>query len=363
VSLIPRQSLRRHLTVAGLAAAFALIQSHIISLEFKLSGYTASTNVAFGVVTGHPSWREFQSRVLAPYIVLGISRITHNFLSAHFAFGIVAMTVGGYLSWQLGLRGGGDLKSAVISFLALQFGFCYLFSPPWLYAWDYLGVLIFLVFILMIVDQKSWVWFTGLFIIAILNRESGEFIALWMVLDPFAKALFSGKRAGEQRIMYWRMAIAGFCCLISGVVIVEFLRVHLMIQEMGVPGIVGHRTGFVFLQMRTNFGEIARALRHIRNGFEAPMLLFPLAVAYYAVRLAIRNPRQWLGLSLVSLANLGAIFVVGIVLESRVYLELLPFVIVGLLMSVTERGAEQSHEVAPGGPQRATGAIAESSGR
>lgn len=305
------------------------------------------------MVTGHPPWREFQSRVLAPYIVLGISRITHNFLSAHFLFGIVAIAVAGYLSWQLGLRAGGDLKSATISFLALQFGFCYLFSPPWLYAWDYLGILIFLVFIFMVVDQKSWVWFTGLFIIAILNRESGEFIALWMVLDPFAKAFFSGKRASQHRIMNWRMAIAGFCCLISGAVIVEFLRVHLMIQEMGVPGIVAHRTGFVFLQMSTNLAEIVRALRHIRNGFEAPMLLFPVAVVYYAVRLAAMNPRQWLALSLVSLANLGAIFVVGIVFESRVYLELLPFVIFGLLMTPTERGTERSDGEALGGTQRA----------
>lgn len=348
MSTIPKQTLRQHSTAAGIALVFALIQNHIISLEFKLSGYSASVNIAFGVVTGHPYSKEYQSRVLGPYIVLAISKITHSYLNAHFIFGFIAMTVAGYLSWQLGLRIGGDIKSSMVAFLALQFGFCYLLSPPWLYTWDYLGLVIFLVFLLMVVDQKSWQWFLGLFVLAILNRESGEFIAVWMILDPFAKALFT--RSGvERRIVNWRMVIAGFCCLISGIVVVEFLRAHLMIEEMAPlldPGSRGHQTGLgeLLLQMRANMDLIRGALHTVRNGFEAPMLIFPLAAIYYSIWLALREPKRWLGISLVMLANLVAIFLVGNVLETRIYLELLPFVVLGILISTAEPAMAKNRE-------------------
>ncbi|HZZ39620.1 MAG TPA: hypothetical protein VFE06_10830, partial [Acidobacteriaceae bacterium] len=75
----------------------------------------------------------------------------------------------------------------MITFLGYQFGFCYLLSPPWLYAWDYLGVVAFFVFVIMVVARKTWPWFVVLFAVAILNRESAEFIALWMVIDPFVQ--------------------------------------------------------------------------------------------------------------------------------------------------------------------------------
>jgi hypothetical protein len=336
VGLIGKQSLRERLGVAGLATVFALIQSHIISTEFKLTGYTASLNVALGVVTGHPSWREFQSRVLAPYIILGISKITHSYLSAHFAFGLLTITTAGYLAWQLGLRAGTGISSAALSFLAMQFGFCYLLSAPWLYAWDYLGLVLFLVFVLMVAEGKSWPWFAGLFAVAILNRESGEFIALWMVLDPLAKAFFA-KKAGEKPIIDWRMVTAGVCCLIGGIAVVEFLRAHLMIEEMGpklYPDAAGKQTGHVFLEMATNMKGVLAVLRDVRHGFAAPLLFFPCAVIYCVVRLALWDARRWLALSLVSAANLAAIFVVGVVLETRVYLELLPFVLLGLIVAI-----------------------------
>ena len=348
VSALPKQTLRQHSTATGIALVFALIQSHIISLEFKLSGYSASVNIAFGVVTGHPYYKEYQNRILGPYIVLAISKITHSYLNAHFILGLIAMTVAGYLSWQLGLRIGGDIKASVVAFLALQFGFCYLLCPPWLYTWDYLGLVIFLVFLLMVVDQKSWQWFFGLFVFAILNRESGEFIAVWMIFDPFAKAFFA--RSGVERsIVNWRMVIAGVCCLISGIAVVEFLRAHLTIEEMAPlldPGSSGHQTGLgeLLLQMRWNISEIREALHTVRNGFEAPMLIFPLAAIYYSIRLALREPGRWLGISLVMLTNLAAIFLVGNVLETRIYLELLPFVVLGILVSIGEPAMAKNRE-------------------
>lgn len=133
------KSFARTFEIAGLAGVFALIQSHIIVLEFQVHGYDLSVNGALGVTTGHPYWREFQSRVLSPYLVLLLSKVTRNYVAAHFVFGLAALTLAGFLAWQMGVKVGRDTRSGLLSFIGLQAGFCCLLSPPWLYAWDYYG--------------------------------------------------------------------------------------------------------------------------------------------------------------------------------------------------------------------------------
>ena len=57
----------------------------------------------------------------------------------------------------------------------------------WLLGWDFLDM-IFLTLLLIGIDRKWNVfYFTGLFIVALFNRETALFIPLWMFLDAFSK--------------------------------------------------------------------------------------------------------------------------------------------------------------------------------
>lgn len=194
-----------------------------------------------------------------------------------------------------------------------------------------MGLVIFFAFTILVIEQRSWYWFVGLFSVAILNRESGEFIAVWMILDPLVRRLLAGR---ERPRLNWKMLLAGICCLFGGVLVVEMLRARLMIAETGptlFPDAAGHSARQVFLQMHTNLAAIRASLSSGRHGFEAPMLFIPAAVICVGIKLARSNPRRWLALSIVSLLNLIAIFLVGVVFETRVYLELLPFILLGIL--------------------------------
>jgi len=313
---------RHRFGIVALSFGFALIQSRIILLAFGMTGYMASVDIVFGVTTGHPYWRECQSRVLSPYAVKAIALLTHSHVAAHILFGILMLTLAGCVAWNLGEKVGGDTKSALISFLAMQMGFTSLLSPHWLYAWDFTGLVLFLVFVIFVAESKRWPWFVALFSVAILNRESAEFIALWMVLDPLIKR------------RNWTMFAAGACCGLAGVGLTMFLQSHLLVAYVdSILFPLATALQSIRTEASYNVRLMLTALQSIRTAFQmAPLLLFPAGVVCFAIMLSRRDPQRWLALSLVVLANLAACLLRGDVSETRQYLELLPFVMLGVVV-------------------------------
>ncbi len=69
----------------------------------------------YGVVVGKPHWRIYQSRVLGPYIVQGLSHFFSSQINAHAFFSIVTLAIAGLLAWRLGSRlGGGGTNAALL---------------------------------------------------------------------------------------------------------------------------------------------------------------------------------------------------------------------------------------------------------
>ncbi len=321
---------------ATLSAILALGQFRLILLLLD-TDYTRSMEAAQGVVAGTPHWRVFQSRVLAPYAIQGMERLLGSYGAAYKAFCAGALVAAGYLAWTLGRRVGGTLRSAGLGLLLFHVAFAFLLSRPWLYAWDYVGAILFLLFVHFVASGRAWPWFAALCAVAAFNRESAYFIALWMLLDPVMRH-FAPARDGAPRAPFNRgMAAAGAVCLVGSAAVVEGLRRTLLVRELGpelfakAPGQAG---AYAHLQLRDNLTVIREQF-----GYQSPLLLFVGLIAVLSVALARREPRRYAALGVVHLVVLGSLLVFGVVQESRIYIELIPMLVLG---GVTLAAAEES---------------------
>jgi hypothetical protein len=327
-----------------LAVFCALAQFRLIAsiLQFR---YEASVEAAKGVVMGRPHWRIDQSRVLGPYVVEGLSHLVFDFLAAHVLFSIGALAVAGFLAWRLGAHlGGNDIATALLAFIVFQVAFAFLLGNRWLYVWDFIGVIVFLLFVDFVVSGKSWPWFVGLFAVAIFNRESAQFIALWMIVDPVARWILEKLGHSESAPRDWSMPIAGIGCAAAGFMIVAGLRRALLIEEMG-PKIFADApatsNGMFQFRLLENLHLIGGAFMTSDYGVTfvtmAFIVLFLLGTVIVAACLAYLYPARLLGLSLTYIAMVMALLAFGALFETRIYVELIPLLVAGATLMVSPK--------------------------
>ena len=309
---------------AVLATVFAMAQFRMIMLIIG-QNYSYSISAAQGVVNGMPHWRVYQSRVLGPWLVEALSGLFGDYTSAHAFYTIVTTAIAGWLILSLTYRQFGP-SAALSSFLLFQALFTFLLGSKWLYAWDHLGILIFTIFTYLVIAGKGWCWFAALFSVAIFNRESALFIAMWMVLDPLVKAALDRTKPD------WRMIARGLACGIIGVILINWLRDTLLVQEVG-PTLFNMplKAGLNFHnQWATNIAFLRRVTTEFSFGFEVLILVYLLAVIILAVLLARRDPRRYLALAVTQGMIVVSLFAGAILEETRVLLELLPFLVMGI---------------------------------
>jgi hypothetical protein len=203
----------------GIAAVLALGQFRLINVVLQ-QGYERSAQAAMGVMEGRPHWRIYQSRVLGPLVVQGLSHVLPTFLWAHVVFSIASLAVAGSLAWRIGERHAGR-SGAVLALVVLHVAFAFLLSAPWLYAWDYLDLIVFLLFVDFVSAMRPWGWFVGLSVFGALNHEIAIFIAAWLIVDPLTRWVL-GRAQGAR--FAWRPALAGAACATLSFAIVEALR-------------------------------------------------------------------------------------------------------------------------------------------
>lgn len=315
---------RRHAIWAAVSTLFAVAQFRMIMLIIG-QDYGASINAALGVVRGLPHWRVYQSRVLGPWMVEALSPFFNDFTSAHVFYTIALTAIAGWLVLALTRRRFGDPASWG-AFLLFHLLFIFLLNKPWLYAWDHSGIIIFILFIYFVLSEKDWRWFTALFSVAIFNRESAFYIALWMVLDPTIKAMLDRAR---PRLA---MPLAGLLCLGLGLEVVDQLRERLLVREIGpdlfnMPDMAGKS---FHNQWDLNLAFLRQITTHFSLSFEILIPLFLLAVLGLATVLAWRDPRRYLGLALTYGVVVASMFVAAALQETRVMLELVPFLAMGV---------------------------------
>lgn len=333
-------------TIPGLTLAAALALAQLFNIiKILQAGYIHSTQAAWGVATGYPHWRVFQNRILGPYLVKALQPIFDNYLNAHLLFSFLTLLAAGYLAWQLGGRIGGRLESGLLALLIFHLSLAFILVPPWLYAWDYVCAIAMLLFTDFVLCGRTWPWFAGLFGVAVFNRESALFIALWMMADPVIKWYVSSRGAGGPQPFNKAMAIAGAVCFVAGLVVIETLRQKLLIEEVG-PRLfadVKVTPGKSFaLQWGENLKSLAAVFGQLGGTFKidfmpglgaASAALFALGYsAFLGGLLAWKDPYRFGGLAVFYAAVIASIMLFGVMLETRIYIELTPLLIVGSLV-------------------------------
>ena len=328
----------------ALAALFALAQFRMIVIVFG-ADYGRAIQAARGVVEGTPHWRVYQGRVLSPYTIEGLSAVFPSFTAAHVFFSIATLAAAGWLAWRLGERLAGR-RGAVLGLVTLHATFALLLARPWLYAWDHVDVIVFLLFVDFAIQGKRWPWFAGLFVLGVLNHEIALFIALWMIVDPVARWVL-GRRGVIPAAPFDRvMALAGAACLVAGVVGVEALRGALLVEEIG-PKIFLDAPAGTGGAFHFTLGDNLRALGEIFTTWDYGMpIVIPallVLVLVLAAALASRDPRRYAGLAVTHLALVGSLLAFGLLHETRIYVVLIPILVAGAAVLT----APAPHQAAP----------------
>lgn len=265
----------------------AAAQLRLICLLFGNS-LQMSIEAGNGIVMGTPHWMLYQSRVLGPWTVHLLSKCTR---SAYHLFAFICLAISGYLILIL--------SHSWAAFFLFHLLFAFLLKAPWLYTWDFYGLIFFVLFVSFALTGKSWIWFAALFLVAIFNHENALYIALYMIL------------AG--------MLMPGAVCAVTGMAIVHLLRKALLKREIGPSAFNRHDlTGkSIHIHIKDNIAWLGRSWKSL----DAMIPLFLLSVMLIIVRTAFQYP----ALSAAHLALLGSIVFATLLHEPRAFIPLIPF--------------------------------------
>lgn len=318
--------LKRFMPLIFLCLVLTAVDLHFVVTKVGSAGFSQSVQASEGVVNGLPHWRLYQSRVLGPYTVDLISRsFAIPYIRAQALYGAVLLLLA-KLVIVLHRRRDQSSGPTIFMLLAGSFLFALLVGRPWLYAWDFFGIFAFTLFVIFAIEERPWTWFVPLVLVAFLNRESAVFISAWMVMRGLLGRAGSGRPFTET--IDWRMLAAGLITGAGGLLAVHLLRETLLVREVG-PELFGVPapvvTDWFHWKLPQNLQSLWRSLTS--RSFFMPWLftLFPVSAMITAAFLAVREFPRHTALCLSFLLLVMTVSMFGVVVESRVMLETIPF--------------------------------------
>ena len=246
-------------------------------------------------ITGNAWWRAFQNRLLAVFIIDGIS---NNIVFAYQVFIFSSLLVMNALTYYL--------YKNILPVIALAFMFIALQGARFLYGWDFLDVII-ITALLILIDRKVDIWlYIMLFAVAIFNRESALFIPIWLIIDRFRK----------------KEMIYGIIMLIVGMAAIDLMRNEMFITSL-YPSIgldEGHKSIGNSILFTKN---IKYFFQHYDSWNMGDFAYIPVLIVS-SILLCWKANRKIL---LLTLFVILTILVFGCIHETRVWFVLIPFVI------------------------------------
>tara|TARA_B100000212_G_C27322165_1_gene510651 strand:- start:125 stop:1150 length:1026 start_codon:yes stop_codon:yes gene_type:complete len=306
------------------------------SLQFRVVSFVLNKNLIFnleaaeGVINGTPHWRVYQSRILGPLLFEGFKFFIDDRFFAYSVTLIILLIISSLIVWHIGIQRGG-LNFAFGLLFILHGLFTYSLSYDWLYIWDFISLIIFLLFIEGVISKKPTWWFMSIWSVGILNHENAVFICTYLIADSIIKWIFQPKINDlKKRNLNYRKLILGFVCALLSVSIVEFLRDKFLIEAIAPKlfGINWLENKWPF-QLFNNLNVLKLSFSSLNNTphHSIPILAYLLSVVLIAVLIFIKNPNKYGGFSLNYLFFISCLFIFGILYESRIYINLIPLCI------------------------------------
>jgi len=321
--------------IGGALAVFSSIAlCRLAAFVFQPEDYARIAEISLGVTTGYPVWKTFQNRVLGPYIIKALTFSPLDYIQAFIVFQIVTVSIAAFLCWFLGRKYGGNNQSALLALTVFVACFALILSPPWLYSWDLIDVIVFILFVHLVLAGMSLPWFIGLFAVAILNRDSALFVPLWLVLDPIVRFFCQRSYKLRPAAVDYRQILAGAACIVVGFLILESLKRNLIVEDVGpklYPNVATY-FGTYNIAIVPNVTRLKDSLTHFTSPFRFVIPIFLAIVIVLGAGVVRLDPPRYLALYLVELSFMASLFVFGYFYETRIYLPLIAFVVMSAVL-------------------------------
>lgn len=312
---------------------YAILVLFISAVVFKVSTYNITRwnklpDAAYGIITGKPHWRAYSNRLLGPYTVLFISRFGISFEKALEVFYFLMVCVQNLVLFTLLSKDPRNSLKRALSY-TIYFSFLFIIMQDYYsYTWDYIDLVIFILFAWGILKQKSTSYFAALFFVELLNREIALLIAFYLILDAFH--LFDGQLAKKPKFSLTpvdkKKLFTGSFLVLFGAVYTKLIRDFLFIESA--LDYVGNDLDHLLIGNHFQLVDNLKSL-FIDNFSSMDIInsIFIIAIlAYFSIALPKYNRQQFKAFIMLIL-TMVSIFTFGLINETRMFLITIPFIL------------------------------------
>ncbi len=277
------------------------------------------------LVEGGSKYKVWTNRLLGPYLIRGCSDISG--LPWHSCFLLLAVSSLIGLNCLVFVFSYRLLQHSRMAFVytAAFMGAFVLLQHYYIYIWDWIDLLVFTLFVYGALRQYSLGFFVLLFFLELLNREAALFIALYIILLAFDFRHF--------RLRSPRTVLTGSALAIIGIGFIKTSRDLLfkgvLSNQEYYIGMVGEFGNEVHLWSNIEFLATTPyyLITSFGPAFNIVITVFVVAITLFFIHAMIRGDSSERRLAGVALAIEGSILTVGLVMETRMWLVLLPFIL------------------------------------
>ena len=312
----------RHIAISNWAAGFlfsAVVSActfHILFHQINLDWHSSIIR-SQGVMSGYPDWIAFQNRLLGPMLVQAIHLTGIEYDAAHMFVQAFAWLLNCALVYVFVTASGRSPQTAIIA--VTSFAIIFLFSQyRRLLIWDSLDLLMMTTLAYLAFSLPRLRYLIPLFIFGILNRESGLFVALFILIDAFDTDALLRLRI---RVTNWFKFWTGISLMLIGIIYVKSVRTLFFIETRGGTDDIEHQLIGNHFQIFTNLRGIIRGSFLDTNFAHTAMVAALVATLLFFFWNDTDRRRKGAILTLSILAN---ILMFGIFRETRTLLPLLP---------------------------------------
>lgn len=293
-----------------------------VLMQIHNGHFQALVDATYGVIKGQPHWIAYQNRLLGPYIVYFISKTGFSFHVALKIY-ILCMVIFQNILLFFLIRKMNVRRRESLGWVML---YCFAFiivQHYWFYTWDSLDSIIFTLLAWGILNARSVYFFIILFCMAILNRESALFVALYIVIDAF-----HFKSVKEFYFVSIKKLIVGTSLFLLGLVYTKVIRHYLFVSKPNGQPDTAHELIGNHIQLTQNLYNLI-----LYNAYSTDIInsVFIIGSILYFLFVVKSYSDTQIKALLMFFAIIANILIFGLINETRMFIILIPFVIFLLL--------------------------------